>query len=158
MPKNYSKKVLSSNKKARFNYDIKKTFIAGIVLKGYEVKSVMNGSASLKDGYIRMDRGEAFLINVHIPLWKFANVKNYDPTRRRKLLLQKREISSLDAMQNSKNMAIVPLEFFIRGKGGKIKLLIGTGKGRKRYDKRRYKKEKEMKREIRDDLEGRKTF
>lgn len=145
-----NKKTVARNKRAKYDYEISKTFIAGLVLKGYEVKSAKAGQVSFQDSFVRVERGEAWLLNMHISLWKFARVPEYDPRVRRKLLLMRREIRELEIASEAKGMSIVPLELFIAK--GKLKLKIGIGKGRKKYDKRAKLREKEMKRQVRDDL------
>lgn len=156
MQNNSNKKVVARNRRARFDYDISEAYIAGLILKGYEVKSVRAGQVSLGDSFIRVEKGEVWLINTHIALWKFAQVKDYDPRRRRKLLLTKKEIKELQIAQDAKKMTIIPLEVFTEGR--RLKLKIGIGKGRKKYDKRAKLKEKEMKREIKEDLSQSKEF
>ncbi|MBN2015410.1 SsrA-binding protein SmpB [Candidatus Dojkabacteria bacterium] len=151
-----SKKILAQNKRARFDYEISKSFVAGMVLRGYEVKSVRNGNISLKESFVRVERGEVWLINAHISKWKFADITDYDPRIRRKLLLTKREVEELRILQDAKKMAIIPLEIF--SQNGKLKVKIGAGKGRKKYDKRKKIKEREMKRQVREDIAGIEKF
>ena len=137
MQKNSSnKKVVARNKRARYDYEISKTLVAGLVLKGYEVKSAKHGQVSLRDSFVRVEQGEVWLVNAHVSLWKFARVKDYEPRSRRKLLLKKREIRELEIAQDAKRMAIIPLELFIERR--RLKLKIGIGKGRKKFDKRHY--------------------
>jgi len=150
MQSHLNKKIVARNKKARFDYDIGKTYTAGIILKGYEVKSAMCSQVSLRDSFVRVERGEVWLINAHIAKWKFASLKDYDPKAKRKLLLNKREIRELQIAQDAKKMSIIPLEMYIEHR--KLKLKIGTGKGRKKYDKRRKIKEREMKKQLKEDL------
>ena len=150
MQKISNKKVVARNRRAKFDYDISKTFVAGLVLRGYEVKSVTSGLVSLSDSFVRIEQGEAWLINTHIALWKFARVKDYEPKRRRKLLLTRKEIRELMIAQDAKKLSIVPLEIFLEGR--RIKLKLGIGKGRKKYDKRAKIKEKEIERQVREDL------
>jgi len=156
MPKHINKKVVASNRKARFNYDIKKTYLAGIVLRGYEVKSCINGQINIKNSYVRINKGEAWLINSHITKWKFASLNDYDPERKRKLLLTASEIRQLSLFQNTKKMSIIPLKVFLIG--SRIKVKIGVGKGRKKYDKRAKIREKEMKRDLKEQLGRVKKF
>lgn len=144
--------VVARNKKAYFNYSIEDKYIAGIVLKGYEVKSVVNGKISLKESFVRVHNGEVWLHNAHISKWEYANLKDYDPTRTRKLLLKKREINSLLREQNQNRKSIVPLKVILKNK--KIKLILGVGKGKKKYDKREAKKKKDLKRRIKADAAG----
>lgn len=133
---------LAQNRRAKFDYEILKEFEAGIVLKGYEVKSVKNNRASLKGSYVVVHDEELFLINANIPLYEFAgDVKGYDPNRSRKLLLHKREISQLQGKAKTEGLTLVPLSMY--NKKGKVKLLFGLAKGKKRYDKRQIIKERE---------------
>ena len=90
-----SKKVVAKNRRANFDYDIQETYSAGIVLRGAEVKSAKLGSVSLKESFVRVERGEVWLINAHISSWKYARNLDYDPKMRRKLLLNRREIKKL---------------------------------------------------------------
>lgn len=156
MHKKSTRKVVARNKKASFDYDIKKTFLAGIVLKGHEVKSAKKGQISLKGAFVRVMNGEVWLLNAHIARWSHANVKDYDPTRRRKLLLKKREINELVNFQEVKKMTIVPLKAIVIR--GQVKIDIGVGKGRKKYDKRRKIKEREMKKQLKTDFKKDKYF
>jgi SsrA-binding protein len=151
-----SNKTIAQNKRARYDYDILTTYQAGIVLEGFEVKSSKSGQMSLKESFIRVENGEVWLINAHIGLWQHAQVPDYDPTRRRKLLLSKREIRNLTIQQDAKRMSLVPIKAFI--KKGRVKILFGVGKGRKKYDKRRKIKEREMKKQIDSDLAKKDRF
>jgi SsrA-binding protein len=149
-------RVVAKNKKATFNYNILDKIIAGVVLKGYEVKSAVSGNISLKESFVRVAKGEVWLINAHISRWKYANISDYNPTVQRKLLLNKREIKKLQVAQDVKKLSIVPLEVLVAR--GKVKVKIGVGKSRKKYDKRAVKKQKEMERQVREDLANVKKF
>ena len=132
----------ASNPKAGFDYEILETIEAGIVLEGHEVKAIKTGKASIKGSYAKILNGEAFLVGAIISPYQPANTpKDYDPQRSRKLLLSKREISKLIDLSQSQGLTIVPLKFY--GKKGKIKLLIGIAKGKKKYDKRETIKKKD---------------
>ena len=138
--------LLIKNRKARYDYEIKKTWDAGIVLTGQEVKSVRLKQASLEGAYVKVLNLEAWLINARINPYQYATLDNYDPNRSRKLLLAKKEIYQLiDALDN-KNFTAVPLEFYLAH--NKIKLKIGAGNGKKQFEKRRQLKEKDMKRQM----------
>lgn len=156
MQKNLYKKIISRNKKARFNYTILKTFAAGISLKGHEVKSAKSGGVSLSDSYVRVFNEEVWLINTHISLWSFAHARDYDPHIRRKLLLTKKEIKELLVAQEGKRLVIIPLDMFLDR--GYIKVTIATANRKKKYDKRAVIKEREMKRQIEEDLKKIKRF
>ena len=156
MPKNSNKKVVARNKRAKYDYEIEKTYVAGLSLKGYEVKSAKAGHVSLRDCFVRTEKGEAWLINTHFALWKFTRVKDYEPKGRRKLLLTRKEIKELFTAQEGKNMVIVPLEIFVER--GKLKLKMGIGKGRRKYDKKAKIKERELKRQLKEELASLRKF
>lgn len=139
-------KTIAQNKKASHDYFIEDTYEAGIVLKGTEIKSVRAGRVNLKDSHARIDsRGEIQLINMHIAPYEQGNRFNHDPTRSRKLLLHRKQIDKLIGLTQQKGYALVPLKVYI--KNGYAKVLIGVGKGKKKYDKREDLKRKQMKRD-----------
>ena len=135
------------NKKAYFNYFILKEIEAGIVLQGTEIKAIRQGSANIKDSYIRIKDGEAFLINTYIEKYEAGNTFNHNPTRERKLLLHKKEIAKLYEMVKQEGVTLIPLKLYLKGNYDKI--LIGVGKGKKLYDKRDAIKQRDLAREIR---------
>ncbi|TXC91076.1 SsrA-binding protein SmpB [Metabacillus litoralis] len=145
MPKGMGK-VVAQNKKANHDFSIEETFEAGIVLQGTEIKSIRNGRANLKDSYARIERGEVFLLNMHVSPYEQGNRYNHDPLRTRKLLLHKKEIVKLIGATKEDGYALVPLKMYL--KNGYAKVLIGLGKGKKKYDKREDLKKKEAKRDI----------
>jgi SsrA-binding protein len=139
--------VLADNRKARFNYAIDRKLEAGIALTGTEIKSVRAGRTNLSDGYARIDRGEAWLRNVHIAPWQNAAAwADHDPTRPRKLLLHREEIASLVGAVAQQGYTLVPLRLYI--KHGVAKVELGLAKGKRRYDKRQTIKERETRREM----------
>lgn len=139
--------VLAKNKQAYFDYSIEQELEAGIVLSGQEVKSVKSGNISLKGAHVLVRGTEAFLVNTHISPYKYAgDVVGYDPTRSRKLLLKKKEISSLIGKAKEQGMAVVPLEMYT--KKGLIKVKLGIGRGKKKYDKRAVIRKREDERKI----------
>lgn len=138
--------LLIKNRRAHYDYDIQKTWIAGIVLAGYEVKSLRLKQGSLEGSYVKIMGEEAWLINARINPYQQASLENYDPKQTRKLLLSKKEIFQLIDLTNNKKLACVPLEFLLQG--NRIKLKIGAGKGKKEYEKRRKIKERDIKREM----------
>jgi SsrA-binding protein len=140
-------KILAENKKARFSYEILDEFEAGIMLSGAEVKSVRAGQISLKEAFATVKQGEIFLTNAHISHYKPSGKAEYDPTRSRKLLLKKEEIRKLVGKVQSDGNTLVPIKIY--DKNGKIKVEIGLGKGKKKYDKRETIKKREQEREIR---------
>ncbi|KRK38764.1 SsrA-binding protein [Amylolactobacillus amylotrophicus DSM 20534] len=138
--------VVAQNRKANHDYLIEDTIEAGIELTGTEIKSVRARRITLKDGYVRIRNGQAWLENVHISEYAQGNQFNHDPIRNRRLLLHKREIARLDEYQQEKGMAIVPLKVYL--KRGFAKVLIGLGRGKKNYDKRETIKRRDQEREL----------
>lgn len=141
------------NKVAYHNYFISDTYEAGIVLQGTEVKSIRLNGANIKDSYIIIKNGEAFILNMHISHYEQGNIFNHDETRTRKLLLNKKEICKLKEKVDLEGITIVPLKMYF--KSGKVKVLIGVAKGKKNYDKRESIKERDIKREIAKDFKNR---
>ena len=139
-------KVLAQNKKAGHDYFIEETYEAGMVLQGTEIKSIRAAKVQLKDSYVRLRNGEAWIINMHISPYEQGNRFNHEPLRERKLLLHKKQIGELVGRTKQDGYTIVPLKIYI--KDGYAKLLIGVGKGKKNYDKRDDLKKKEAKREM----------
>lgn len=139
-------KVVSTNRKARFEYFISDTYEAGLVLRGTEIKSIRQGKMSLQEAYVRTDGEEAWLVGAHIAPYDQASYAQHDPTRDRKLLLHKKEIRQLWNAIRIKGMTIVPLRVYL--KAGRAKLEVGVARGKKQYDKRESIKERDMKREI----------
>lgn len=125
---------LVKNKKAYFQYQILDTIEAGIELKGTEVKSCRERSIAMTDAYVKIEKAEAWLMNVNIAKYKYGNQFNHDPVRPRKLLLHKKEILRLYQQIREKGLTIVPLKFYL--KQGKVKALIGIAKGKTFSDKR----------------------
>ncbi|HEY8280042.1 MAG TPA: SsrA-binding protein SmpB [Bdellovibrionota bacterium] len=141
-----SRKIIATNKDARFRYFIEDTIEAGLALQGTEVKSLRTGKVQMADAYVFVKNGEAFLSNMHIPEYTHGNRENHNPLRERKLLLHRKELDRLAAAVNEKGMAIVPTQmYFLKGRA---KVEIGLGKGKKVHDKRASIKEKESKREM----------
>jgi len=139
-------KSIAENKRATFDYDIKDTFVAGLILSGAEVKSVKGGNVSLNGSYATVSAQGVSLLNCHIGPYKYARVDGYNPTQTRKLLLKKNEISQL--LGKEKGLVIVPLEIF-QTKQGWIKIKLGIGRARKKRDKREHIKKRDVKKEIR---------
>lgn len=138
-------KIYADNRRTHFDYDIKGTFSAGLVLTGAEVKSVKGGNVSLAGAYVSVSPSGADLINCHIGPYKYAPNEKYNPTQSRKLLLNKTEINQL--LGKEKGLTIIPLEIF-QGHRGLIKMKIGLGKARKKTDKREYLKKRDAQKEI----------
>lgn len=145
---------ITINKKAYFDYEILETFEAGVVLSGQEVKAVKNNQINLKGSYVVIKNGEAFLLNAHISPYKKAGIlKDYNPERSRKLLLNKKELKHLIGKSQEKGLTILPLKVYTKGRG-KIKIEIGIGKGKKKYEKRETIKKREVEREIKQKLKN----
>ncbi len=140
-------KLLSNNRKAYHEYFIEETFEAGIVLIGTEVKSVKEGKLSIKESYIEIRSGEAFIEGMNVTPYGYASVFNVDPVRPRKLLLNKREISRLYEKVKQAGYTIVPLKVYINDRG-LVKMQIGLARGKKLYDKREASKQRDAKREM----------
>ena len=138
-------KIISINRKASFNYFFESVYEAGIVLKGSEIKSIRLGKINIADSYAIERRGEIYLMNSHIPLYKNASYSNHNPTDDRKLLLNKREINKLIGKINREGFTIIPTKIYF--KKGKAKIEIAVAKGKKQYDKRQAKKNKDWKRD-----------
>lgn len=145
-PAKKSEKSLAKNKKAYFDYEILEQIEAGIQLNGSEVKSCKGGKANLKGAFVDVWSGEAFVNEMHISRYKHSSQKDLSPTRKRKLLLHKKEIEKLAIQLNEKGTAVIPLEIYL--KGGIIKLLIGVCRGKKKFDKRETLKKKAQELEI----------
>tara|TARA_Y100000590_G_scaffold175496_1_gene200518 strand:- start:56 stop:526 length:471 start_codon:yes stop_codon:yes gene_type:complete len=138
-------KIVSNNRKARFNYFFKEFFEAGIVLMGSEVKSLRDGKANISESYAFDMGGEIFLINAHIPSYKESSYNNHDPKRNRKLLLNKKEINKLMGRINREGFTLIPTKLYF--KKGKAKIEIAVAKGKKLYDKRQVKMKRDWNRE-----------
>lgn len=145
--KEKNENLLAQNRKARHDYFIKETLEAGIALTGTEIKSVRARRITLKDGYVQIINGSAFLENVHISEYKQGNRYNHDPLRSRRLLLHKNEIRRLAKAAEERGITIILLKVYL--KHGFAKVLIGVAQGKKQYDKRETIKKRDQEREIR---------
>ncbi|MFJ6565830.1 SsrA-binding protein SmpB [Streptomyces sp. NPDC091292] len=145
MAKEKGRKLIAQNKKARHDYTIIDTYEAGLVLTGTEVKSLRQGRASLVDGFVQLDGGEAWLHNVHVPEYSQGTWTNHSARRRRKLLLHRAEIEKLVSKSQETGHTIVPLALYF--KDGRAKVEIALAKGKKEYDKRQTLREKQDRRE-----------
>lgn len=146
--------TLAINKRANFDYNILEKYESGIVLFGYEVKSIKTGHINLKGSYVTIKQSkkskipEIYLINAHIPLYKCAStIKDYDPYRSRKLLLKKNEIKHLIGKKHEQGLTLIPLKIYT--KHSLIKLEFGIGRGKKKADKRESIKKRELDKKIR---------
>jgi len=138
-------KIISKNRKASFNYFFREFFEAGIVLTGSEVKSLRDGKANISESYAFDIKGNIYLVNSHIPLYKESSYNNHDPIRNRKLLLNKKEINKLIGRVNREGFTLIPTKLYF--KKGKAKVEIAVAKGKKQYDKRHVKKKRDWERE-----------
>lgn len=145
----FASKVSIKNKRAKFEYEFVETFVAGIVLKGTEIKSIREGKVNLQDGYCQFQKGELFVKNVHISPYEQGTYLNHEPTRERKLLLNKRELLKLRKKSEEKGLTIIPFKLFTTDRGF-AKIEIALAKGKKIHDKRHSLKDKDLKREIND--------
>ncbi len=134
MAKKQGTKLVANNKKAYHDFFIEETFEAGIALVGTEVKSLRQGSCSIKEAFIRVEKGEVYVYQMHIAPYEKGNIFNRDPLRIRKLLLHKSEINRLIGQQKMKGYTIVPLSVYF--KDSRVKIEIGLARGKKLYDKR----------------------
>ena len=138
-------KIISNNRKARFNYFFSEFYEAGVVLTGSEVKSLRDGKVNISESYAFDFNGEIFLVNSHIPSYKESSYNNHDPKRNRKLLLNKKEINKLIGRINREGFTLIPTKLYF--KKGKAKIEIAVAKGKKQYDKRQTKKKRDWERE-----------
>lgn len=134
MPRELGNKTVSTNRKARHDYLILDVFEAGLVLTGTEVKTLRDGRASLMDGYASIDRGEAWLENVHIPEFFQGSWTNHSTRRKRKLLLKRSEIDDLAVKVREAGLTLIPLSLYF--KNGRAKVEIALARGKRDYDKR----------------------
>ncbi|MCX5226528.1 MULTISPECIES: SsrA-binding protein SmpB [unclassified Streptomyces] len=139
------RKIIAQNKKARHDYHIVDTYECGLVLMGTEVKSLRMGRASLVDGFVQIDRHEAWLHNIHVPEYMQGSWTNHSAKRKRKLLLHREEIDKLEAKSQETGHTIVPLALYFLN--GRVKVEIALAKGKKEFDKRQTLREKQDTRE-----------
>lgn len=138
-------KLVANHKKAYHDYFIEEKYEAGLVLHGTEVKSMRMGKCSVKEAFIRIENGEAYVYGMHVSPYEKGNIFNRDPLRVRKLLLHKQEISKLSGKMSEKGYTLVPLQVYF--KDGRAKMEIGLAKGKKNYDKRQDIAKKDQRRE-----------
>ena len=146
MAKTTNVKLVANNKKAYYDYFILETFEAGIALSGTEVKSIRMGKCSIKEAFVRVEKGEVFIYGMHISPYEKGNIFNKDPLRTRKLLLHKSEIMKLTGKVAEKGYTLVPLQVYF--KGSLVKVEIGLARGKKLYDKRADIAKKDQRREL----------
>ena len=139
-------KIVANNRKAFYNYHIGDSYEAGIVLTGSEIKSVRMGRISLGDAYVRPEKGELWLNNMHIARYESSSYLGHDQKRPRKLLLHKKEIKNLTSQIAEKGLTIVPTKLYIKGHVAKVE--IALAKGKRQYDKREAINKREVEREL----------
>jgi SsrA-binding protein len=144
------RKVLAVNRKARFDYTIVDSIECGIELKGTEVKSIKEIRFSFPDAYARVDKGELFLVGLHVNIYPQGNVWNHDPDRVRKLLVHRQEIKRLRRQVDEKGLTLVPLSFYLRR--GLVKCDLGMCRGKKQRDKREEIKKRDQRRDAEREL------
>jgi SsrA-binding protein len=143
-------KLIANNKKAYFDYFIEDKFEAGIALHGTEVKSLRMGKCSLKESFLRIEKGEMYIYNMHISPYEKGNIFNKDPLRVRKLLMHKYEINKIGGQLVQKGYTLVPLQIYF--KGSLVKVEVGLARGKKLYDKREDIAKKDQRREAEKDF------
>ncbi len=146
-------KLIANNKKAYHDYFIEEKYEAGVCLHGTEVKSLRMGKCSIKEAYVRIEKGEMFVYGMHIAPYEKGNIFNRDPLRPKKLLLHKREILKLEQGMQAKGYTLVPLQVYFKDSRAKVE--IGLAKGKKLYDKRQDIAKKDAKREMARELKER---
>ena len=139
-------KVVAENRRARFDYFIEDRFETGIALTGTEVKSLRGGEGSIAESYATFEGEEIWLINSHVPEYSHGNRQNHEPRRKRKLLLNKREIAKLHGAVTRQGLTLVPLSLYFNGRG-RAKVELALARGKKAHDKRETVKERDWKRE-----------
>jgi len=147
-------KIISLNRKAKFNYQLMETLEAGLSLLGSEIKSARTGNAQLRDAFVEPINNELWLQNAHIAPYKMSHSQNHDPMRPRKLLLHRREINKLIIKTREAGLTIIPTKMYLRH--GRAKIEIAVARGKRQYDKRQSIAEREMKRSMRRQLGRRK--
>lgn len=146
MSDNDKVKIIVTNRKANFQYEIIDKFEAGLVLSGTEVKSLRDGKANLQESFAKIRNGEIWLLNCHISEYKFGNLNNHEPTRPRKLLFHKYQIKKIKTSLEQKGLTLVPLKLYF--KNSKVKAEVALARGKKLYDKRETIKKREQERNI----------
>ncbi len=144
--KNLNGKTVAENRKARFSYEVIDTYEAGLVLTGTEVKSLREGQANIQESYASAEDGEIWLINSYLPEYLQGNRFNHEPRRRRKLLLNKKEMARLAQSVEREGMTMVPLKIYFNERG-RAKLLLAVARGKKLHDKRESEKQRDWNRE-----------
>lgn len=140
-------KIITKNKRAGYDYFLEEKFEAGLVLQGTEVKSLREGKANINDAFVTIDGGEAWIQNMTIPHYKFGNITNHEETRKRKLLLNAKEINEIVKNIQLKKLTVVPTSLYF--KDSRVKIEIALAKGKKMYDKRDTEAKRDVDRKLR---------
>lgn len=148
-----AQRIIAENRKARHDYHILETWEAGVALLGTEVKAIREGRVNLRDSYARVDRGEIWMLNVHISPYSHRGYADHAEMRQRKLLLHRHEIRKLIGRTTEKGLTLVPLQLYY--KNGRVKVLIGLAKGKQAHDKRETIRRREVDRETRAAVKAR---
>ena len=135
-----------SNKKATFNYEIIESFEAGIILSGAEVKSIKEGRVNLTDSFVKIISGDLYLINAEVPQYRYSTDEFYDSRKSRKLLVKRHELIQIASKLKAKNLLLIPLSIYTKGK--LVKVEVATAQGRKRHEKKQSEKERDLDREL----------
>ncbi len=141
-----AQRYVAQNRKARRDYEIAETLEAGLVLTGSEVKGLRAGGANLNDAYAREQGGEIWLLNAHIPEYRFANRDGHAPKRPRKLLLHRRQVEKLIGATQREGVTVVPLSIYFNARG-RAKVELGLARGRRKFEKREVEKKRDWQRE-----------
>jgi SsrA-binding protein len=144
--------TIATNRKAFYEYDILDKYEAGIVLKGSEVKAIRENKITIKESYIRLKDNEIFIIGMNIAKYSHEGYSTHDPNREKKLLIHKFEIKKIKEQVDERGKTIIPLNLYY--KNGRVKIQFAIAKGRKLWDKRNYKKDKDVQREIDKSMKG----
>lgn len=139
-------KIIDKNKRASYDFAIKDTYEAGLVLRGTEVKSLRTGKAKISESYINIRDGEAFLVNMYIPHYEFGNRQNHKEDRQRKLLLNKKEIEQIAHKIKTDSLTVIPTKLYFKDR--RVKIEIALAKGKKLYDKRQDTAKKDIERKL----------
>jgi SsrA-binding protein len=153
MPEKENGKIIAVNRRAFHDYSVDETLECGLELKGTEVKSFRASSISFPDSFATVEKGELWLLGLHVSEYAFSSIFNHDPDRKKKLLLHKAELKRLGRKVQEKGFTLIPLRFYL--KNGRVKVEIGLCKGKKQYDKREDMKEKDTKRDLQREIRSR---
>ena len=148
-----NKKIFFKNRKATFNYEVFDKYTAGIILKGTEIKSIRSSLITMNSSYCIVDNNSIYVKDLNISEYEFGNINNHEPKRKRKLLLNKREINQIIKKVSEKKLSIIPLNLFVSDRGF-AKIQIALCKGKKIYDKRESVKKREIDRTLRQNFKN----